>query len=98
MNTIISGTLAGLIFGIVVVLMMSRMTFPDKKAALLGAFFSRFAVGFLIGASSLPLNGLLQGVIIGFLVSLPEAIITKSYIPILLIGIIGGGIIGLIIH
>jgi hypothetical protein len=73
------------------------MTFPDKRAALLGAFFSRFAIGFLIGVVVLPVPGWIQGALVGLLVSLPEAIITKSYIPILTIGVIGGAIIGLVI-
>lgn len=98
MNTIVQGAIAGVLFGILVVLMMWRLSFPDKRAALLGAFTSRFAVGFLIGATIIPVAGWLQGLIVGFLVSLPEAIITKSYVPILTIGALGGAIIGLIIH
>lgn len=98
MSNILQGAIAGLTFGVVVVAMMMRLTFPDKKAALLGAFCSRFAVGFLIGITVLPVAGWLRDLIVGLLVSLPEAIITKSYLPILIIGGIGGAIIGFIIH
>jgi hypothetical protein len=97
MDNFLQGSIAGIVFGVITVLLMSRMTFPDKRAALLGAFFSRFAIGFLIGVVVLPVPGWIQGALVGLLVSLPEAIITKSYIPILTIGVIGGAIIGLVI-
>jgi hypothetical protein len=62
-----------------------------------GAFISRFAVGFVIGASNLPLPGWASGLIFGLLISLPDAIITKAYAPILISGIIGGTIIGFVV-
>jgi hypothetical protein len=98
MNDIAQGAIAGVIFGIIAALLMLPMTFPDKKSALLGAFLSRFAIGFLIGASTLPVSGWLLGATIGLLVSLPEAIITKSYVPIIIVGILGGALIGFIIR
>ena len=97
MNNILQGAISGTAFGIVAVLLMTPLSFPDKTAALLGAFLNRFAIGFLIGASSLPISGWLQGALIGLLISLPDAIITKTYAPILIMGVIGGAVIGLII-
>jgi hypothetical protein len=41
-------------------------------------FINRFAVGFVIGASNLPVPGWLSGLIFGVLLSLPDAIITKA--------------------
>jgi hypothetical protein len=32
--------------------------------------------------------------LVGLLISLPDAVITKAYVPILAIGIIGGAVIG----
>src|SRR5207249_5316129 len=40
--------LCGLVFGVLTVLSMLPMSFPDKRAALLGAFFNRFAIGFVV--------------------------------------------------
>ena len=87
-------TICGVVFGVLVVLMMLPMEFPDKRDALMGAFLNRFGVGFVIGAANLPLPGWAAGLIFGLLLSLPDAIITKAYAPILGIGAVGGGIIG----
>jgi hypothetical protein len=43
------------------------------------------------------LTAWLTGGIIGFLMSLPDAIITKAYAPILVIGTVGGALIGFIV-
>ena len=94
-----SGVIAGLIFGAVSVAMMIPMSFPDKRAALLAAFINRFAIGFVIGCVTLPgWPGWLVGLLFALLLSLPAALISKAYAPILLIGAIGGVIIGGIIH
>ena len=61
---------------------------------MLGAFASRFAIGFIIGVTRMPVPGWLRGIIIGVLISIPDAIVTKAYIPILATGIVGGAIIG----
>ena len=51
------------------------MSFPDKPAALLGAFFSRFGIGLVIALVQLPTwPGGLIGVVFGFLLSLPSAV------------------------
>ena len=88
--------LCGLIFGLFAVAVMLPMSFPDKPAALLGAFFNRFAIGFVVVLIDIPCSGWLIGLTIGILLSLPPAIITKVYAPILGIGAIGGVIIGVI--
>jgi hypothetical protein len=73
------------------------MQFPDKKRALLGAFFSRFAIGVCIAFVAPGRQGWATGAIIGLLISLPDAIITEVYAPILGIGTIGGALIGWIL-
>jgi hypothetical protein len=94
-----SGAIAGLIFGAVSVAMMIPMSFPDKPAALMAAFLNRFAIGFVIGCVTIPgWPGWTIGLVFALLLSLPAAIITKAYAPILIIGAIGGVIIGGIIH
>src|SRR5205085_11253987 len=88
--------LCGLVFGALTVLSMLPMSFPDKTAALLGAFFNRFAIGFVICLIDIPCSGWLIGLTMGILLSLPPAIITKVYVPILGIGAVGGLMIGVI--
>jgi hypothetical protein len=98
MSKVMLGLICGVVFGAVDVGLMLPMTFPDKMTALLGAFASRFAIGFVIGCVQLPWPGWLVGLLFGLLVSLPDAIITHKYPPILISGAIGGSIIGGIIH
>ena len=99
MGTIASGIISGIAFGAVSVGLMLPLSFPDKRAALLAAFCSRFAIGFVIACVQLPSwPGWAIGLIFGFLLSLPDAIITKTYVPVLVVGSIGGLIIGGIVH
>ena len=98
MSKVILGLIAGLVFGALDVALMLPMSFADKKTALLGAFTSRFAIGFVIGCVQLPSwPGWMVG-LFGVLISLPDAIITHKYIPILVLGGIGGLVIGGLIH
>jgi hypothetical protein len=98
MSNLMLGLICGLVFGTVDVLLMIPMQgFADKKAAMTGAFISRFAIGFVIGITTLPVPPWLRGLIIGLLLSLPDAIITKAYAPIIGGGAVGGVIIGLVI-
>ena len=98
MNNILWGLVSGAVFGAVSVAMMLPMPFPDKKAALLGAFISRFGIGLVIGCVKLPWPGWAIGLLFGLLLSLPDAIITKAYAPILIVGALGGLLIGGLIH
>jgi hypothetical protein len=99
MSPLLSGIVSGLIFGAISVGMMLSMSFPDKPAALLGAFFSRFGIGLVIALVHLPTwPGWLIGLVFGFLLSLPSAIITKAYAPILIVGAVGGFVIGGLTH
>ena len=97
MSRLLLGTICGLIYGALSAASMLPLTFTDKTAALTGAFLNRFAIGFVIGAARLPIPAWANGLIFGILLSLPDAIITKAYAPILILGAIGGLIIGLIV-
>jgi hypothetical protein len=94
MSPVLFGLVSGLIFGAVDVALMIPMKHPDKGTAMLGAFFSRFAIGFLIGVTRMPVPGWARGLIVGVLISIPDAIVTKAYVPIMVIGAVGGVIIG----
>ena len=98
MSRLMLGTVCGLVYGALSAASMLPLTFPDKRAALLGAFVNRFSIGFVIGAIALPWPGWLSGLVIGVLLSLADAIITKAYAPILVLGAIGGTLIGWIVQ
>ena len=91
------GVLLGVVIGLVDVALMLPLSFPDKRAALLGAFFARFALGFFAATVRLPLPPVFSGVLVGILTSVPDAIITKAYAPILISGTVFGAIAGWIV-
>ena len=97
MSRIMLGVLCGLLFGAVDVAIMLPMTFSDKRAAITAAFIARFGIGFAIGAARLPWPGWLVGLTFGLLLSIPDAIITKVYGPIIGFGALGGIIIGFVV-
>ena len=97
MSRLALGTVCGVIYGALSATSMLPLTFEDKTAALIGSFLNRFAIGFVIGAARLPIPSWANGLIFGILLSLPDAIITKAYAPILILGAIGGLIIGVIV-
>ena len=96
MSRIYLGVICGLVFGGLDAAMMLPLSCPDKRAALLGAFIARFGLGFVICNVKLPWPGWIVGLLLGILLSLPDAIITKAMVPILVSGAIGGLIIGAI--
>ena len=96
MQPVVLSLICGLGFGTLAVVLMLPMTFPNKRTALIAAFASRFAIGFLIPLVALPVAGIVKGALVGLLVSLPEAVVTKANVPILVVGVVGGAIIGFI--
>ena len=49
MSRIMLGTICGLVYGGLSAASMIPLSFPDKRAALLGAFLNRFGIGFVVG-------------------------------------------------
>jgi hypothetical protein len=96
MSRIILGIVCGVAFGLLDAVLMLPMSFPDKRVAITGAFLDRFAIGFLICVVDLPWPGWLTGLVVALLLSLPSAVVTKSYAPILGMGAIGGVVIGIL--
>jgi hypothetical protein len=96
MDNITKGVIAGLAFGIASIVPMFFMEFEDKKKAIVASFINRFAIGFIIFNIDLPMVGWLKGLVIGSVLSLPDALITKAFKPIMGLGIIGGIICGLL--
>jgi hypothetical protein len=97
MSRIMLGVVCGLAFGAIDICIMLPMSFPDKRAAITAAFIARFGIGFAIGAARLPWPGWLVGLVFGLLLSIPDAIITKAYAPIIGMGAIGGTVIGFLV-
>src|ERR1044072_4235892 len=89
MSRLVLGIVCGIVYGALSAASMIPLTFSDKTAALTGAFLNRFATGFVIGAARLPLPNWASGLLFGILLSLPDAIITKAYAPILVLGAAG---------
>ena len=97
MSRLMLGSICGVVYGALSAASMLPLEFSDKKAALAGAFLNRFSIGFVIGAARLPLPGWATGLVFGLLLSLADAIITGVYLPIILLGAVGGAIIGAIV-
>jgi hypothetical protein len=97
MSRVLLGVICGLVFGAIDIGIMLSMSFPDKKTAIIAAFIARFGIGFAIGAARLPWPGWVVGLCFGLLLSIPDALITKAYGPIIGMGAIGGTIIGVIV-
>jgi hypothetical protein len=93
-NPLTLALICGVAFGAVAVLLMLPMQFPNKRVALTAAFASRFAIGFIVPLVAMPIPGFAKGALIGLLISLPDAIVTRAYVPILAVGIAGGALIG----
>lgn len=98
MKKIKFGIIAGVIFAILDIIPMYFMEIPEKYLAMLAAFVNRFAIGLLIPIADFRLPKWVTGLVIGILLSLPDAIITKTYGPILGTGACGGLVIGIIVQ
>lgn len=96
MNNIIKGLIAGTLFGVVSIIPMFFMSFEDKTRAMTASFISRFAIGFIIFNMELPIPNWLKGGLVGLVLSLPDAIISRRHAPVLGLGLIGGIVCGLL--
>ena len=96
MHALSYGLTAGLVFGALAIAPMLRMTFQDKRAAITAAFIERFAIALVIALVALPWPRWGIGLVFGILLSIPSALITRAYVPILLTGAVGGLLVGLI--
>ena len=104
MSRLSLGLVAGIVYGALSSASMLPLQFPDKRAALLGAFLNRLAIGVVIGAvvgapqvEALRWPPWVIGLVAGLLLSAADAVITKAYAPILVLGAFGGALIGWIV-
>jgi hypothetical protein len=98
------GLIAGVVYGALSAASMLPLQFPDKRAALIGAFLNRLSIGIVLGAvvgapqiDALRLPPWAIGLAVGILLSAADAVITKAYAPILILGAVGGALIGWIV-
>ena len=68
-----------------------------RTEAMSAAFIERFMIGFLIPNVELGLHPAVTGLLLGLGLSLPSAIITRAYAPIIGMGIVGSVIIGFVV-
>ena len=97
MSRITLGVLIGLGCAILASAVMIPMKFPtaeEKRRAILGAFLNRFVLGFVVANVALPLPSAVAGGVLGLAVSAPDAVITKAYAPILVLGTAMGAVGG----
>ncbi|MDD5463365.1 MAG: hypothetical protein PHG00_17395 [Methylococcales bacterium] len=97
MDRITLGLIFGLVFGVLDVLIMIPLKYENSRKkieAMSGAFIERFMLGFLIPNVNLGINQTITGLLLGLGLSIPTAIITRAYAPIVGIGALGGLVLG----
>lgn len=96
MNKVTLGLIAGTLFAIVEVLILSSVSVPDKIIVMIASVLTHFSVGLLVATADLPLPGWFKGVVLGLLLTLPGALSNQSYtVMILSIGLIEGVLTGI---
>ena len=99
MDKITLGLICGAAFGVISVVIMIPMNLGDKRQkaeSLIASFLERFMLGFLIPVADIGLHPILTGALLGLGLSVPTAVITRAYAPIIGFGLAGGLIIGVI--
>ena len=97
MTTVTWGLICGFAIGLIDVLVMIPLKFESQRhriEAMAGAFLERFMMGFLIPNLSLSVSTIVLGAILGVGLSLPTAIITRTYLPIVGFGLVSGLLVG----
>jgi hypothetical protein len=87
MNRPALGSLLRLAVGAIDLLLMLPTRLSDEPTALAGAFFDRFAIGFLAVNVTLAMCPALASAVVGLLISIPDAIVTKAYAPVIVTGV-----------
>ncbi len=97
MKTIIIGIILGIAAGIidVIPMILKKLTWDAN----ISAFLMWVIIGFLIATTNLNMNPILKGILIAFLVLTPCAVLIgwkepKSLIPIFIMTLILGGLLG----
>ena len=81
MSRLAFGLIAGVAFGALSVALMLPLPFPDKRAALVGAFLNRFAIGLVIPVAALPGPRWAAGLGLGVLLRAYPSRVTGDRLP-----------------
>lgn len=98
MHPLLLGIVFGVGFAAFDALSMARLHWysPRQRLEAIGAaVLGRFMIGLLIPTADLDTPRWLTGVIVGLGLSLPSAILTRAYQPIIGIGLVGGLALGI---
>lgn len=93
------GIVSGVAFGLVTVLLMLPLKWNSgrqKLEAIVAAAFERFSIGFVVVHLQVVAPCAWNGLVIGLIMSLPSAIITRAYVPVILVGGLGAALIGVL--
>jgi len=93
------GIVLGLALGTLDVLVMLPLKFDDNRRrieAMSSAYVERFLIGLLVPNVALGGHPAVTGSLLGFGMSVPSAIITRTYVPILGLGTVAGLAAGLV--
>ncbi len=99
MDSVTLGLICGLVFGLFSGGIMIPMNYDSRRKkleAILSAFVDRFMIGLIIPSATFGLDPLISGLIVGIGLSIPSAIITRAYAPIMIVGAVGGLVIGFV--
>ena len=90
--------ICAVVYGTIAVLVMIPLHAEEASRAMAAAFANRFGIGLVVALA--PLRGTvpwwLEGLGFGLLLSLPDAIITRAWAPILGMGAVGGLIVAFV--
>lgn len=73
---------------------MLPLSVPDNRRRSPPCSRAGSSIGFLGATISLPCHPALSGALVGILVSMPDALITKAYAPIMITGVLFGALAG----
>ena len=99
MSNMAFGILSGLSFAALTFLIMLPMKWKSKREkteAILAATIERFTIGFIVVNVQIFPFAPLNGFVIGIVMSVPSAIITRAYVPVLLVGGLGASLVGFV--
>ena len=98
MDPVALGIVFGVGFAALDLVTMARLRWSDRRykvEALTAAVIERFMIGLLIPTTDLGTPRWLTGVILGIMLSLPSALLTKAYQPLIGMGIVAGLVLGI---
>ena len=72
------------------------LEWPCGRAARTGTIINRFAVGFLVGVLDPPLAFWLSGLLLALVLGLAEGVSSRRWAPLLGLGVMSGGVLGLL--